>query len=120
MKNKVIETIIRLSYKVHRGLGSGYLERVYQNALVYELEQQGITAEKEKQLVVYYDKKPIGYYYADILVAGQTIVELKRSGGISFNHIYQVKHYLKALGQGVGLIISFDRKLRFKVVYRDD
>jgi len=73
LKSKIIEC----AYKVHNTLGFGFLEAVYQNALLIELLKAGLRAEKEKEIQVYYENHLIGDYVADIIVENKVILELK-------------------------------------------
>jgi GxxExxY protein len=78
MKHKEITAkIIECAYKVHNTLGFGFLEAVYQNALLIELIKAGFRAEKEKKTQVYYDNQLVGDYMADLIVEGKVILELK-------------------------------------------
>ena len=70
-------TIIQCAYKVYNTLGFGFLEAVYQNALLIELVKAGLRAEKEKKIQVYYDNQLVGDYMADIIVEDKVILELK-------------------------------------------
>jgi GxxExxY protein len=69
--------IIQCAYKVHNTLGFGFLEAIYQNALLIELKKSGLHAEKEKRIQVYYDNQLVGDYIADIIVEKNVILELK-------------------------------------------
>jgi len=78
MKHKELTgKIIECAYKAHNNLGFGFLESVYQNALLIELEKAGLEAEKEKSIQVYYNGQVIGDYMADIVVEQKVILELK-------------------------------------------
>ena len=111
----ITEKIIGASFEVYNSLGSGYLERVYQNALTHELALQGLHTEREKQLIIEYKGKIVGEYFADIIVNSLVLVETKWTDALTLQHIYQVKHYLKAAKLRVGLRINFGaRSLEFK------
>jgi GxxExxY protein len=101
------EKIIGAAYEVHRELGSGFLERVYQNAFLHELRLRGLTAEPEQPVPVRYKNAPVGVYYADVLVNNQVLCELKAIEALLPVHEVQVLHYLKATGLTVGLLINF-------------
>ena len=116
------EQIISAAYEVHNVLGSGFLEKVYQNALQEELRRRGLTAEEQKEIAVYYKSSRVGEYFADIVVEGQIILELKAVDKISDVHELQLKNYLKATGIEVGLLINFGKSVdvRRKYVQRQE
>ena len=88
-------------------MGVGFLEKVYKNALLIELANAGLQAEKEKQIQVLYKNQVVGDYFADILVNQQVIIETKAVQ--SLNEIYQAQllNYLKAKNLPLGLLINF-------------
>jgi len=108
--NQVTEEIILAVIKVHQTLGPGFLESIYQNALTLELRQQGLTVESEKEVVVYYNSKPVGKHRIDLLVAGRVIVELKTVEDLASIHYAQLRSYLKASGLRLGLLVNFARE----------
>ena len=103
--------IIECAYNVHNTLGFGFLESVYQNALLIELRKSGIQAEKEKPIKVHYDKQIVGDYIADIIVEDKVILELKAVKEIHPAHEAQLVNYLKATGIEVGLLINFGQSV---------
>ena len=72
--NKITETIIGCAFKVGNTLGCGFLEKVYENALAYEIRKNGLEAEQQKEIKVYYDNFEVGNYDADILVEGKVLI----------------------------------------------
>ncbi len=88
--------IIQCAYKVHKTLGFGFLENVYQNALCIELIKSGLTAIKEAPIKISYDGQVVGDYAADILVENQIILELKAVKDLHPAHEAQLVNYLKA------------------------
>jgi len=106
--------IIDCAYKVHRELGFGFLESVYQNALVIELTKAGLQAEKEKKIQVNYDGQVVGDFVADILVEEKIILELKSVRELHPAHEAQLINYLKATGIEVGLLINFGERVDIK------
>ena len=115
MKHKELTAkIIDCAYKVHRELGFGFLESVYQNALMVELAITGLQCEKEKRIQVYYGEQMVGDFVADILVEDKVIVELKSVKEIHPAHEAQLINYLKATGMEVGLLINFGEKVEIK------
>jgi GxxExxY protein len=111
--------IIGAAMKVHSTLGPGFLESVYQNALVWELRKVGIKAEAERPITVRYDGQIVGAFTADLLVNDIVIVELKVSSAIAKIHEVQVVNYLVATGLDEGLVLNFGaERLEFKKKFR--
>ena len=102
LTEKIIQAIIR----VHRTLGPGFLERIYHNALIIELNRQGLLVESEKQIDVYYETELIGTHRIDLLIENQVIVELKTVEALSGVHYAQLRSYLKAANLQVGLLVN--------------
>ncbi|PIU30607.1 MAG: GxxExxY protein [Syntrophobacteraceae bacterium CG07_land_8_20_14_0_80_61_8] len=105
--NAITEQIIGAAYRVANGLGTGFLEKVYENALAHELRKTGLVVEQQKAIVVRYDGIVVGEYYADLVVAGRVIIELKAARTIEDIHLAQCINYLKATGWKLGLILNF-------------
>lgn len=93
---EITEKIIKAFYKVYNTLGYGFLEKVYENALLYELLEMGLNANKQEQIKVYYGDREVGEYYADLIVENSVIVELKATENLCEEHEYQLVNYLKA------------------------
>jgi len=110
LTNKIIESF----YQVYNTLGYGFLEKVYENSLVLELNKKGLKVESQKNIKVYYDGFEVGDYYADLLVEDLVIVELKAAENICEAHEAQLINYLKATDVEVGLILNFDKKPEFR------
>ncbi len=108
--NLITEKIIGAAYNVSNKLGTGFLEKVYENAMCIELKKTGLSAIQQKPLNVYYDSLQVGEYYADIYVEDEVIVELKVAKNIDENHQAQLLNYLKASNKRVGLIINFGKQ----------
>ena len=94
-------------FEVFRVLGAGFLEQVYQQALLHELDAQGLRAEGQRALEVPYKGKPVGVYLADILVEDRIVLELKAVQTLTKAHEAQLLNYLKASGRRVGLLVNF-------------
>ena len=94
-------------FEVSRTLGAGFLEKVYENALMVELRKRGLKAESQVPIKVFYKDEIVGEYFADILVQDTVIVELKAVENLSKLHEAQVLNYLKATGIQVGLLVNF-------------
>jgi len=99
--------IIGAAMEVHRVLGPGFLESVYEAALAYELTLRGIHFEPQKHLPVYYKDQLLGEYIADLVIEGQIILELKAISAISAAHEAQAHHYLAATGLKLAIILNF-------------
>ena len=112
--NEITEKIIGAAYKVHNTLGSGFLEKVYQNSLVIEIRALGFGVEVEKPMKVYYHGEVVGNYVADIIVDGKVILEIKAVKELSGIHEAQILNYLKATGIEVGLLINFGKSVNIK------
>ena len=106
--------IIQCAFKVHNALGFGFLETVYQNALIIELKKANLSAEKEKRIQVHYDDQIVGDYIADIIVEDNVILELKSVKELHDAHSAQLINYLKATGIEVGLLINFGESVQIK------
>jgi GxxExxY protein len=106
--------IIQCAYTVHNTLGFGFLEAVYQNALLIELGKNGLKAVKETPIKVSYNGQIVGDYVADILVEDKIILELKSVKELHPAHEAQLTNYLKATGLEVGLLINFGERVEIK------
>ena len=105
--DSLTEEIIGCAYKVGTALGSGFLEKVYENALAIELTDTGLIVETQKPIKVFYQEQTVGEYFADMLVENDIIVELKAVKAIENIHFAQCQNYLKATGKKLGLVINF-------------
>ncbi|MFH0775173.1 MAG: GxxExxY protein [bacterium] len=112
--SEITEKIIKAFYKVYNTLGYGFLEKVYENALFIELIAMSLLVKKQEQIKVYYDGKEVGEYFADLIVEGCVIVELKASESLCKEHEVQLINYLKATDIEVGLLLNFGKKPEFK------
>ena len=116
---ELTEQIIGAAFEVMNELGSGFLEKVYENALVVELRSRGVTVETQKRVEVYYKGHLVGDYVADVLVENTVLVELKVVRGLDDVHMAQCINYLKATKLHLCLLFNFGvPRLQFKrVVY---
>jgi len=111
--------VIGLAMKVHRTLGPGFLESVYQKALLYELAKAGLKVESDKPIQVRYEGIIVGDFKADLIVNDELIVELKAVSGLIVEHEVQLVNYLTATGKDLGLLVNFGgRSLEFKKKFR--
>ena len=96
-------------FEVNKVLGSGFLEKVYEKALMIELRGRGLSVENQVPLKVSYKEQIVGEYFADLLVEDRVIVEIKSVANLLKEHQAQVLNYLKATGISVGLLVNFTR-----------
>ncbi len=99
--------IIGVAMSVHRELGPGFLEKVYENAMMVLFRKEGIEAEQQKQINVMFRNENVGSYFADILVENKVILELKTVEQITDIHKAQALNYLKATGLRLAIILNF-------------
>jgi GxxExxY protein len=111
---EITEQIIGAFYKVYNTLGYGFLEKVYENALILELSKIFSKIENQRKIEVFYQGKVIGLYYADIVVENVVIIELKAGEYLLEEHEAQLINYLKATNMEVGLLLNFGKKAEFK------
>ncbi|MGH7908621.1 MAG: GxxExxY protein [Thermodesulfobacteriota bacterium] len=102
--------IIGLAMDVHSKLGHGFLEKVYENAMMLLFRREGIQAKQQAPIKVYFEGEVLGEYFADILVEDKIILEIKALDKIIEAHIVQTLNYLKATGIRLGIILNFGKK----------
>lgn len=107
--NQISERIIGCAFAVSNGLGSGFLEKVYENALVHELRKAGLSVAQQHAMIVRYDGVVVGEYVADLLVESLVLVELKHARSIDDVHMAQCLNYLKATGLQLCLLLNFGK-----------
>ena len=109
--------ILNCAFEVHNSLGCGFLEKVYEKALIHELESRGLKVTTQKAIKIKYKDKDVGIYFADIIVEDKVIVELKVVEFLSKIHKAQAINYLRASGYKVALILNFSKpRLEYKRV----
>jgi GxxExxY protein len=96
-------------FEVNKVLSYGFLEKVYEKALMIELSGRGLSVENQVPLKVSYKEQIVGEYFADLLVEGRVIVEIKSVANLLREHQAQLLNYLKATGICVGLLVNFTR-----------
>lgn len=111
---ELTEIIINVFYRVYNKLGYGFLEKVYENAMMIELKKEGICAIAQAPIKVLYDNEITGEYYADILVDDKVIVEIKAARQLAEEHEAQLLNYLKATDIEIGLLLNFGVKPEIK------
>jgi GxxExxY protein len=118
---EITEKILKAFFKVYNTLGFGFLEKVYENALVIELMRLGLMVTQQKDIPVYYDGITVGDYAADILVEDVIILELKAAEGIRNEHFAQLTNYLKATKKELGFVLNFGKKPEYKrMIFTND
>ncbi|MBA7605096.1 hypothetical protein ES703_12225 [subsurface metagenome] len=105
--SKLTDKIIKCAIEVHKTLGPGFLENIYENALIYELKQQGLKVEKQKLVPIAYKETVVGEHRLNLLVEGEVIVENKTVKEFNDIHQAQILSYLKATRKKIGLLINF-------------
>jgi GxxExxY protein len=99
--------IIGAAIKVHKELGPGFMESIYEEALKIEFSANGMNHESQKEIKIYYQNQEVGTHRLDLLVENAVIVELKAVQELADIHFAQVRSYLKATGLKVGLLLNF-------------
>jgi len=114
------EAVLGAIFEVSNTLGTGFLEKVYQRALLLELTLRGIPATSETALTITYKGHSVGDYFADILVEDALVIELKCADRLAPEHTAQCLNYLRASGRTVCLLVNFQQpKVEWKrIVYR--
>ena len=108
------DKIIQVFFKVYRELGYGFLEKVYHNAMLIELNLQGFDCQSQQKINVYYHSREIGEYYSDITVNGLIILELKASEALVEANENQLINYLRATKCEIGLLFNFGKNPEFR------
>ena len=118
---KLTAKILEACFEVSNELGSGFLESVYEKALLIALRQRGLTCENQVPLRVLFRGAPVGEFFADIVVENKVIIELKALKCLTEEHQAQTINYLNATGIAVGLLVNFGpRKIEYKRLYSRD
>jgi GxxExxY protein len=110
----ITNKIIKGFYNVYNTLGFGFLEKVYEKALYLELQSMGLKVERQMPIKVSYKGSEEGDYYADLVVEGLVIIELKAAEGLIEEHELQLINYLKATNIEVGLLLNFGKSATIK------
>ena len=106
--------IIKCFNAVYNTLSYGFLEKVYENSLLIELQLIGLKVESQKQIDVFYADEKVGVYFADLVVEDTVMVEIKASEALREENEYQLINYLKASNVEVGLLLNFGKSPAFK------
>lgn len=116
---ELTKKVIGCAFKVHNSLGSGFLEKVYENALRIELSRAGLRVEQQIPIQVYYQGEVIGDFVSDLLVEKRLVVELKAIEKLTKLHEAQLVNYLTATGLDIGLLINFGKSVQIKRKYKN-
>lgn len=119
-EDPITERIIGCAYKVANALGPGFLEKVYENALLHELRKAGLAVQAQKSIEVWYEQVLVGDFVVDLLVEGRVLVELKATATLDRSHMAQALNYLAATGLRTCLLINFGTpKIQVRRLGRD-
>ena len=119
LHEELTQKILKACFEVSNELGAGFLESVYQNALLIALQQKELKAQSQFPLTVIFREQVVGKFYADVLVEDKVIIELKAVAALVPEHQAQVINYLKATGIDVGLLVDFGRpKIEYKRLHK--
>ena len=108
-KDPLTRTILGAAFEVANALGPGFLEKVYERAMIRELRLQGLSAKSQVKYVVLYKAESVGEYLADLVVEESVVVEVKCVEVLASEHMAQCINYLKASGMKRGLLLNFQR-----------
>ncbi|OGH13879.1 MAG: hypothetical protein A2860_04030 [Candidatus Levybacteria bacterium RIFCSPHIGHO2_01_FULL_37_33] len=115
--SELTDKIIKMAIDVHKTLGRGFVEKIYQRALYLEFKKSGLRFNRERKVSIVYRGTNLGYEQVDFDIENKVLVEVKAVSQINEIHIAQVISYLKASGRKVGLILNFAKpKLEIKRV----
>jgi GxxExxY protein len=121
LHKSLTDTILKAYYNVYNELGFGFLEKVYQKSLYFELKSLGCKVEAQKPIKVYFKNQLVGEYYADLIVEDKVIIELKACELLMNVHTAQIMNYLKATSIEVGMLLNFGEEPEFKrVIYTNN
>jgi GxxExxY protein len=118
--SELTEKIIGIFYDVYNELGYGFLESTYAQALVVALEESGFTTAREVPVPVWFRGTKVGQYYADLVVEGVVLLELKAARTLDSAHQAQLLHYLRATTIEVGLLLNFGLRPQFRRLLFDN
>lgn len=114
LHQEISDKIIKAFYTVYNTLGYGFLEKVYEKAMMVELLEMGLQVQRQVPVRVFYKGQLVGEYFADLLVEELIIIELKTAENLCEAHECQLINYLKATELEIGLLLNFGKKPQFK------
>jgi len=106
---QLTDMIIGCAIEVHKRLGPGFIESIYENAFIIELQKRNLQFDQQREVVVKYEGIEVGRHRLDVIVADTIVVELKAAKNIQDIHFAIVKSYLRAVGKEHGLLINFSK-----------
>ena len=112
--SEITGSIIKAFYKVYNNLGYGFLEKVYENALFWELQEIELSVSRQVPIAVFYKGQNVGQYFADLIVENCVIIELKATENLQKAHESQLLNYLKATEIEVGLLLNFGTSAEYR------
>jgi len=121
LHKEITEVILKIYFEVYNELGYGFLEKVYQNSMYLALKKQGFLVEAQKKIEVFYQGNLVGEYYADLVVEGTVLLELKATEYLIYQNEQQLINYLRATKMEVGLLLNFGKSAEFKrIIFTND
>ncbi len=111
---KLTDQIINVYYTVYNALGYGFLEKVYETAMLQEFERRGLQVESQRQIQVYFKGQLVGDYYADLIVENRVILEIKAAEDMHDSFIAQLLNYLRATPCEIGFVFNFGKEAKFE------
>ncbi len=113
LHKELTDQILNAFYEVYNELGYGFLEKVYQNALYFELKDRGFNVVPQRRCAVHFKGREVGEYFSDIIVNDLIILELKACETIMEEHELQLQNYLKATAIEIGFVLNFGKEPEF-------
>lgn len=114
LHEEITDKILAAFYNVYNELGYGFLEKIYENAIVIELTSMGLEVQTQVPVTVRYRGQVVGEHQLDLLVDGKIVIELKAAESIASAHEAQLINYLRATGLKLGLLLNFGKKPEFR------
>jgi len=111
---ELTEKVIKIFYRVYNKLGYGFLEKVYENAMMVEFKKEGMTVLPQSAIRVFYENEVVGEYFTDMLVDNKVIVEIKAAKSLAAENEAHLLNYLKATDIEIGLLLNFGPKPEVK------
>lgn len=114
LNKETTDKILRAFYIVFNELGYGFAEKVYENALMFEMQKMGLQCDNQMPIKVFYKQMQVGVYYADLVVDNKVILKIKACGNLIDEHEAQLLNYLKATEIETGLLLNFGKEPQFR------
>ena len=121
LHKELTDVVLKAYFEVYNELGHGFLEKVYRNAMYFELISQGLEVEIHQKIIVHYKGKKVGDYIADMIVNKTVILELKANSILVKDNVLQLTNYLRATPIEVGILLNFGAKPEIKrIIFTND